>query len=208
MEKSSLSNLPLKIIANISKLCIEEGLEYYDPYDDFENNMEILQRSSSWASQNPDNNLDLEFICKFLIENEPLLEKWIDEELKFNEISQDLIIPEPSKFKIFYEQWGPATYTEKYKSSWFSYDKEWVEPSFNESTNQGTWSYYDGDYLEHETDNWEPSDERITSIILDTTIKESVNPKVLVENTKELIKKVDRKSLIQLRDLINQHLSL
>lgn len=207
MGGSNLEKLPKKLIANIAKLCIEEGLDYSYPYDDFDDNLQKLQTSSSWASQNVDSTLDLEFMCKFIIDNEKLLGKWIDGELNFNQILGDLTIPKLKKFQTRYEQWGPATYTEQYSIEWKSYNKDWVENSMTEEARNGTWYYSDGDYIGHEVDNWEPDNDKILHVEEIVPVNESVKHKIILENTSELLKQIDKKSLTELRDLINQRLS-
>jgi hypothetical protein len=207
MKNSILEKLPLKIIANIAKLCIEDGFEYFSPYNDFEDNIEILQTASVWTSQRVDSPLDLEFMSKFITINEKILVKWIDEDLNFKEIASDLIIPKVKSFKVRYEQWGPATYTQQYSTEWKSYDKDWVKSSMNEETISGTWYYADGEYVGHEVDNWEPDNDKILYVEEIASVNEAVKQKIILENTSELLKQIDKKSLIELRDLINQRLS-
>lgn len=207
MKNSILENLPLKIIANIAKLCIEDGFEYFSPYDDYDDNIEILQTATAWTSNNVDSLLDLEFMSKFITTNETLLTKWIDEDLNLKEIAGDLIIPKAKSFQIRYEQWGPATYTEHYSTIWYSYDKSWVSSAMEAELRNGDWNYMDGENVSHDVDDWEPDNERINSIQEFSPVNESVKQKVILENTSELLKQIDKKSLIELRDLINQRLS-
>jgi hypothetical protein len=75
------------------------------------------------------------------------------------------------------------------------------------SYNDGSWDYYNGDYLEHETDDFEPDNFDITYV---TKLREGKKPildRLVVENTKDLLENLDRETLVKLRNLINEKLS-
>ena len=79
MEISELSKLPINVIANIAKLCLENDFEYEQPYNiDFDDNFEKLNDSTRWTGVQLNSILDVEFMAKFIEMNRDLLIDWID----------------------------------------------------------------------------------------------------------------------------------
>ena len=131
----------------------------------------------------------------------------IHNELTNSQAIEALSIPKKKKYVAYYELWGPATLTEKYKTTWESYNKNWVKDSLRHSYNEGDFNFYDGDYQEHESDNFEADNFDITYINDLRENKEPILDKLVVENTQDLLDNLDRDTLLKLRNLINQKLS-
>jgi hypothetical protein len=203
---SVLSKQPLKILLTLSKLLVEDGFNYQNPWDYVDDNMEKLKSSGSWLGESLDED-DMEFISAFIIENLKTILSSIHNELTNSEAVERMLIPQKKKFKAYYEIWGSASLTEKYKTIWECYYKEWVNDSLRYSYNDGSWDYYDGDYLEHETDDFEPDNFDITYVEKLREGKKPILDRLVVENTKDLLENLDRETLVKLRNLINEKLS-
>ena len=203
---SVLSKQPLKVLLTLSKLLVEDGFNYQNPWDYVDDNMETLKSSGSWLGESL-NEDDMEFISAFIIENLKTILSSIHNELTNSEAVERMFIPQKKKFSAYYEVWGSASLTEKYKTTWECYYEEWVNDSLRYSYNDGSWDYYDGDYLEHETDDFEPDNFDITYVEKLREGKKPILDRLVVENTKDLLENLDRETLVKLRNLINEKLS-
>lgn len=203
---SDLSKQPPKILLTLSKLLVEDEFYYRNPWDEVDDNMEKLKSSSSWIGERYDEN-DMEFIAAFILENLKTILSSIHNEITNSEAIERLHIPEKKKFNAYYEVWGSATLTEKYKTRWECYYDDWVKDSLRYSYHDGSWDYYNGDYQEHETDNFEADNFDITYV---TNLRENKKPildRLVVETTEDLLDNLDRETLVKLRNLINKKLS-
>lgn len=203
---SDLSKQPPKILLTLSKLLVEDEFYYRNPWDEVDDNMVKLKSSSSWIGESYDEN-DMEFIAAFILENLKTILSSIHNEITNSEAVERLYIPEKKKFDAYYEVWGSATLTEKYKTRWECYYEQWVKDSLRYSYNDGSWDYYNGDYQEHETDNFDADNFDITYV---TNLRENKKPildRLVVENTEDLLDNLDRETLVKLRNLINEKLS-
>lgn len=203
---SDLSKQPPKILLTLSKLLVEDEFYYRNPWDEVDDNMVKLKSSSSWIGERYDEN-DMEFIAAFILENLKTILSSIHNEITNSEAVERLYIPEKKKFDAYYEVWGSATLTEKYKTRWECYYEQWVKDSLRYSYNDGSWDYYNGDYQEHETDNFDADNFDITYV---TNLRENKKPildRLVVETTEDLLDNLDRETLVKLRNLINVKLS-
>ena len=151
----------------------------------------------------------IEFIAKFISLNEEILRIWIDDEKKFGEISNKFIIPKPKKYMVYYSSKGRGFITQKYQTDWTSYDKDWIRESMNELNSAGDWSYYDGDYIESDVDEFDEDDLDIDDIeVVRESKNKSILNKLVVENTSEIIESLNRKTLLELRQLIDSKLRI
>lgn len=203
---SVLSNQPLKVLLVLSKQLIEDEFEYRNPWDYEHDNMKKLKTSGGWIGEKLDQ-VDMEFIAAFILENLKIILSSIHNELTNSEAIEAISIPKKKKYVAYYEIWGPATLTEKYKTTWESYNKNWVKDSLRHSYNEGEFDYWEGDYQEHESDNFEPDNFDITYVNDLRENKEPILDKLVVENTQDLLDNLDRDTLLKLRNLINQKLS-
>jgi hypothetical protein len=203
---TNVKDLPLKILIEIASLVLSTDFNYTDPYDDFGDNKKILEDSSKWASVEVDT-LDVEFISKFIIENKPLLDKVISNEVNTTQIIPDLEIPKKNKYKIDYQVWGNAILTENYNTTWDSYNQSWAKKSLRHSYNEGEFDYWQGEYVDNETDNFENDNFEITWVESINESKKSILSRLVIENTSEVLNDLDKRTLIELRNLINRKLS-
>jgi len=189
MENSKLENLPINQLVYISQKLMKSDFDYTNPYSDYDDDMNKLDKILPYFGLDAQQ-IDLDFIAKFISINEQLI-LLIRNPQDIEPLREKFIIPEIGKYEVYYEMWGPATYTEHYKTEWPTYDKEWVIDSIHAARNEGTWSDYDGDYIEHETDNWEPDNFRFNRI--STVIEEKINT-------------LEKTTLLELRNLIDKKL--
>lgn len=203
----NLRRLPPNVLVLISiSLLDEESFDYEDPFNDYDDNVELVTDASKWASSTVEIE-DVEFIAKFISENLPLLESVKNDGVSVKSIIPKLIIPTSKSYRVYYQIWGNALLTEKYKTTWKSFDEDWVKSSLRQSYYDGNFDYYEGHYVEHETDNFEPDNFEITDVDLISESKKSLLSRVVVENTTEVLDNLDKDTLINLRNLINQKLS-
>lgn len=206
--ESKLSDLPVKVLAEISKKALENGFDFENPYDfGYEESAEILEESSAWTGVGPMEALDIEFIAKFISLNYEPLTSWIDGEKNFNELG-DLFLPKSKRYMVNYSSKGRGYITQTYSTDWNSYDQGWVEDSMSALSSAGDWSYYDGDYNGSEVDDFEEDELEIDSVE-DYNIKnESILDRLVVENTSDILNSLDRKTLLELKKLIDSKLRL
>ena len=213
MRQSELSKQPIKILCYISEKLIKNDFSFDNPYDDFSSNESLLgDIANSFLGERFDEILDVEFMARFIKINSALLTKWLDGEIKLNEITNKLLIPKPKEYDVEYEIWGPATLTENYKTNWISYEEDWVSPSIDEAQTGGIWSYYDGDYIDNESDNFEGDNFQIKSI--DEKRKSGLREqkknysKIILEKSDSFLNQFDKESLLKLKNIIDERLNL
>lgn len=203
----NLRSLPPNVLIQICiSLLDEESFDYDDPFDDYDDNEKLVKNASAWASSTVERE-DVEFISKFISDNLPLLESVKNDGVSVRSIIPELSIPSLKSYKVYYEIWGPATLTEKYRITWDSYDEDWVKPSLRRSYYDGDFDYYQGEYLEYETDNFESDNFEITDVDSINESKKSLLSRVVVENTTNVLDNLDKDTLLRLRNIINQKLS-
>jgi hypothetical protein len=203
---SSFTLQPLKVLLSIAESLYETDFDYSSPWDEAEDNQILFEGASNWVGMKVDYE-DMEFMAALMNLNEPLLKQLSEKQISKQQALSEITLPELKKFKVYYEIWGPATLTEKYSTIWKSYDKGWVNDNLRHSYNDGDFSYYDGNYEEYETDNFEPDNFDIFHV---EQLRESEKPilsKLVLENTKDVLNNLDKETLIELRNLINQKLS-
>lgn len=202
-----LKELPRNLLVEVSLLLLEDDdFDFIDPYDEFDDNESSVEEASKWTSADVESS-DVEFICKFIKDNQSLLQQVSAGEVKANEILSSLTMPKLKEYKLWYEIWGSAIVTEEYSTVWSSYDERWVKESLRWKYGQGDWDYYEGKYEGYETDNFEADNFEITHVRNLNESKKSLLSKLVVENTTDVLDNLDRDTLIDLRNLINQKLS-
>jgi hypothetical protein len=191
-------------------MCLENDFDFEDPYIiGYQESCEIVEDASRWVGVGTIEAVDIEFIGKFISLNEEILRIWIDDEKKFGEISNQFIIPKPKKYMVYYSSKGQGFITQKYQTDWTSYDKDWIRESMNELNSAGDWSYYDGDYIGSDVDEFDEDDLDIDDIeVVRESRNKSILNKLVVENTSEIIESLNRKTLLELRQLIDSKLRI
>ena len=191
-------------------MCLENDFDFEDPYIiGYQESCEIVEDASRWVGVGTIEAVDIEFIGKFISLNEEILRIWIDDEKKFGEISNQFIIPKPKKYMVYYSSKGSGFITQKYQTDWTSYDKDWIRESMNELNSAGDWSYYYGDYIGSDVDEFDEDDLDIDDIeVVRESRNKSILNKLVVENTSEIIESLNRKTLLELRQLIDSKLRI
>lgn len=207
-DQSSFSRFPKKQLVFIANKLIEDGFEWDDithNYQDiYESNEDILKQVSTYFNESVVED-DVQFFIKFLEINSGLL----DLILKNNDKSliEQLIIPQPKDYLVEYTTQGSCTFIEYYETSFSCYDKDWVIDSLNLQRNDGNWDVYSGVLKDTQYDNWEMNDWEVDEVKdAPNNVRESRNPRKLLENTEKLIPKLDKETLVSLKFLIDKQL--
>ena len=168
-----------------------------DPFNDTNEYKRELEEIVQYFGIEDLNFSDVEFIAKFISVNSSVIQDFLDtRDLKNIEL---IVYPEQKTYSVFYEVWGPATFTEKYMVSWPSYDKNWVSKSLKENYYEGEFSHYDGNYQDYEVENFEPDRFEVVDFIAENQKK---------SNNKPLLETLDKKTLLKLRKVIDERLKL
>ena len=207
-DQSTFSRLPKKQLVFIANKLIENGFEwdditniYEDIYDD---NETILKNISSYFGESVVED-DVQFFIKFLEINSGLL----DLIFKNNDKSliEQLVIPQSKDYLVEYNTNGSCTFIEYYETRFSSYDKDWVRDSINLQRNNGDWDTYSGVLKDTDYDNFETQDWEVDMVKdAPNDVQESRNPRKLLENTEKLIPKLDKDTLVSLKFIIDKQL--
>ena len=189
MHQSKIHNLSDKQLVFAALRLMKSTFDYTNPYEEADKSLDEVEEVLRYFNIES-TFLDVEFMAKFIKLNEEKLIE-LQKNNKINIQGMTFERPIPEKFKVYYEVYGPATFTEKYKISRIAYEGEWAKSGLTEEYNQGNFNYYNGDYLEHEVDNWD-----VDNFSVD--FYQKVN-----ENTINSLKK---DTLLELRNLIDRRL--
>jgi hypothetical protein len=212
-EQSSLSNLQKPLLAKLSKVCLDSnflgGLPISDtdsPYDNYDDNFEILSSKARHFGENEIMDVDLEFMTKFLFDNQKLLTQFF--ETKDKSLLERLQIPVAKDYNLDYRVHGSSTFTEYYITTVSCYDKDWVIESIQQQEINGSWSYYDGKSQETDYNNWEVSDVDFDDVseINYQPVKESLLDRLVLENTSGVVSSLDKQTLLKLKQIIESRL--
>lgn len=212
-EQSSLSNLQKPLLAKLSKACLDSyflgGLpinDYDSPYDNYDENFNILSSKARYFGENEIMNVDLEFMTKFLFNNQELLTQLF--ETKDKSLIDKLQIPVAKDYNLDYSVNGSCTFTEYYTTTVSCYEKDWVKESIERQEINGWWGYYDGKSENIDYDNWEVSDVDYDDVseINYQPIKESLLDRLVVENTSGVVSSLDKQTLLKLKQIIESRL--
>jgi hypothetical protein len=92
------------------------------------------------------------------------------------------------------------------------YDEEWVKDSATQQNNDGNWSMWEGrERRDTEYENFEENDysfDGVYEVSKTKTRNESLLGKLVLENTKDVVKSLDKKTLLELRRIIDSKLRL
>ena len=212
-EQSEFSKLPKKQLFLIAKKLIDEDFPTDNPYNDYQESYNTLENIAKYFNMVV-NDEDVQFFVKFMYINDNLLAKILDNP-KDKSLIERLEIPVAKTYDLHYTVWGSCTYTEYLAQKFDSYDKNWVKDSADQQREDGNWDYYDGRKLrEVEFDNFEESDnsyDEVYEVNDDKTINtnfisDSILDKLVLENTKDVVKSLNKKTLLELRRIIDSKL--
>lgn len=212
-EQSQFSKLPKKQLVFICEKLVDEDFPIGNPYEsDFDNAFNILQEVSKYFSLTATHE-DVEFFAKLLQINDDLIADLFannKEEIKNRELFEQLVIPIAKSYNMNYSSWGSCSFTNYMVQEFDSYDEEWVKDSAQQQNNDGNWNMWEGsERRDTEYENFEESDYSFGDVYeIDDTKNESVLDRLVIENTSEVVNSLDRKTLLELRRIIDSKLRL
>ena len=214
-EQSQFSKLSKKQLVFICEKLVDEDFPIGNPYDsDFDSAFNILQEVSKYFSLTSTHD-DVEFFSKFLQINDDLIADLFannKEEMKNRELFEQLVIPVAKSYNMDYSSWGSCSYTNYMVQEFDSYDEEWVKDSAQQQQSDGNWSQWDGrERRDTEYENFEESDYSfgdVYEVNENEPQNESLLGKLVVENTRDVVKSLDKKTLLELRRIIDSKLRL
>ncbi len=213
-EQSQFSRLPKKQLAFIAEKLVDEDFPIGNPYtDDFDNAYDILQEVSKYFGIESTHE-DVEFFAKFLQINDDLIADLFAnnrEQMNNRELIEQLVIPVAKSYNLDYSSWGSCTYTNYMVQEFDSYDENWVTDSAMQQSNDGNWNMWEGQETSPtEYENFEESDYEFGRVyeVKDEPVQESLLKKLVMENTKDVVKSLDKKTLLELRRIIDSKLRL
>jgi hypothetical protein len=212
-EQSQFSRLPKKTLINISKELIDDNFPQGNPYDyDYDEHNKTLERIGKHFNISI-NDEDVQFFAKFLEINDDILSQIFETGDK--SLSEELEIPVAKTYELQYSVWGSCTYDEYLAQTFDAYDKNWVDDSVRQQMNDGNFDLYDGrNRGETIYDNHDMSDFEFNNVIElsdESTgynrVRESLQNRLVVENTSKVISSLDKKTLLKLKRIIESRLS-
>jgi len=214
-EQSQFSRLPKKQLVFIAERLVDEEFPIGNPYDyNFDEVFGTLKEVSRYFNIEPTQE-DVEFFAKFLEINPDIIAELFannKKEMKNRELIEQLEIPVAKSYNLYFETNGTCTYVE-YKSQEFDcYDKDWVKDSASQQRDDGNWDMWNSkDVHPTEYENYEESDYEfgdVSEIDEDEIKTESILDRLVIENTSDVIKCLDKKTLIKLKSIIESRLRI
>jgi hypothetical protein len=219
-EQSPFSKLPKKQLVFIINKLISNDFPTGNPYsEDYDGAYNILSRIGNYFNISV-NDEDVQFFSKLLDINEDVISELVannGERLNDKSLYEQLEIPEAKTYDLRYTVWGVCNYTEYLSQKFDSYDIDWVQYSANQQIEDGNWDWYDGTNVrETEYENFEQSDmsyDNVYEVNDDDTTNfdvrsESMLDRLVIENTQDVVKSLDKKTLLKLKSIIESRLRL
>ena len=214
-EQSQFSKLPKKQLVFICEKLVDEDFPIGNPYtDDFDSAYSILQEVSKYFDVESTHE-DVEFFAKLLEINDEIIADLFannKEQMKNRELIEQLVIPVAKSYNMDYSSWGTCSYTNYMVQEFDSYDEDWVTDSATQQNNDGNWNMWEGQETNPtEYENFEESDYSfgdVYEVNESNTENESVLNRLVIENTSEVVNSLDRKTLLELRRIIDSKLRL
>jgi hypothetical protein len=214
-EQSQFSRLPKKQLVFITEKLVDEDFPIGNPYtDDFESAYTTLQEVSKYFSVEPTHE-DVEFFAKLLEINDEIIADLFannKEQMKNRELIEQLVIPVAKSYNMDYSSWGTCSYTNYMVQEFDCYDRDWVTDSASQQNSDGNWNMWEGQETSPtEYENFEDSDYSFGDVyeIDETKIKtESILDRLVIENTSDVVKSLDKQTLIKLKSIIESRLRL
>jgi len=211
-QQSQFSRLPKKQLVFITEKLIDEEFAVGNPYDyNFESLYNTLKNISKYFNINSTHE-DIEFFAKFLeINGDTIAELFANngEQMKNKELIEQLEIPVAKSYDLNYSVWGTCTYTDYKVQEFDSYDEKWVKDSAHQQRNDGNFDTWNGrDRRKTDYENYEESDYEFEGVyeVNKKPVQESLLSKLVIENTSEVVNSLDKKTLLELRRIIDSKL--
>ena len=217
-EQSQFSRLPKKQLVFIAEKLIDENFPIGNPYtDDFDDAYGTLQEVSRYFSVESTHE-DVEFFAKLLEINDDLIADLFannKEQMNNRQLIEQLKIPVAKSYKLDYSAWGTCSYTNYMSQEFDSYDKDWVKDSATQQNNDGNWNMWEGtERAPTDYENFEESDydfDDVYEVNEDGTtnyLGDSILDRLVIENTSNVVKSLDKKTLLKLKTIIESRLRL
>jgi hypothetical protein len=212
-EQSQFSRLPKKQLVFIAEKLVDEDFPIGNPYtDDFDSAYSTLKEVSRYFSVDAVQE-DVEFFAKFLEINDEIIADLFannKEQMKNGQLIEQLEIPVAKNYNLDYDVDGSCTYTEYFSQEFDSYDEDWVRDSAEQQRQDGNWDMFDGrernptDYENFEVNDFNYGDVyEINKTKIET---ESILDRLVIENTSDVVKSLDKKTLMKLKSIIESRL--
>jgi hypothetical protein len=207
-EQSQFSKLPKKQLVLRAEKLVDEDFPQGNPYGsyDFSDSYNKLENIGKYFSISVVHE-DVEFFSKFLEMNDDVLANIFETGDKT--LYDKLIIPVAQTYELRYSVWGHCTYDDYMSQKFDSYDMDWVQDSAEQQRNEGNWDLYNGNNLRDTTyDNFEESDYSFDDVkpVSESSLKESLLDRLVIENTSEVVSSLDRQTLLKLKSIIDSRL--
>ena len=205
-EQSVFSRYPKKHLVFISERLIDEGFDInlYDT-NEYEEAYSKLEDIGKYWNE-PINDEDVQFFAKFIEINDGVLTKIFGGD---KSLIESLVIPIAKDYEIEYTVEGSCYYTEYYTYNVSSYEKGWVDSMIQYQYGDGNFDMYNGKLENTEYDNYEMNDWTIQNVNeIESSVKESLLSKLVIENTQDALNSLDKKTLIKLKSIIDSRLRL
>jgi hypothetical protein len=211
MNPSELENLNPKHLVYLAQKMIDAGFSGKNPYDEYDTlSADLLEAVKYFGIKNI-SRLDMEFLASFIDLNDEVLSQLFDSETQNKqELYRQLEIPKPEKYTYDVMATGHGYVTETYKHTELTYNPEWIPIMVDALRyNSDEFEYYDGELTdtlveEFEVNNLEVDD--IFRVMTQTSLKESILKRLVIENTESMIDSLDFQTLIELKRIIEKKL--
>lgn len=216
-SQSQFSKLSKKQLVFICEKLVDEDFPIGNPYEqDFDHAYNILREISRYFNIEATHE-DVEFFSKLLELNGQIISDLFAnnrEQMKNKELIEQLVIPKSKTYDLHYRTYGTCNFEEFMAQYFDCYDKDWVRDSANQQRNDGNWDFYDGRTTkETEYDSYEINDESYGHVyevtedyIKDGSVNESILDRIVLENTKDVVKSLDKQTLLKLKTIIESRL--
>ena len=205
-EQSHLSTAPKRMLAKISRELIDKGFDQLlaysdsgDRYGNFQTFEKVLKYFGFAAVEE-----DYQFFSKFIEINDKLLSQIF--ETKDVSLFDKLILPMAQEYDVKYTVDGSCSFTEYYEDTVSCYDINWVE-SMLETMQGATWDYYQGRLINTDYDNYDTADFNIDGVRPVVAESKSLLSRLVIENTSDVVSSLDKRTLLELKRIIDSRLS-
>ena len=211
MNPSQLENLNPKHLVYIAQKMIDEGFSGQNPYDEYETLSSDLSEIVKYFGIKYISRLDIEFLALFINVNDEVLSQLFDSETQNKqELYRQLEIPKPEKYTYDVMATGHGYVTETYKHTELTYNPEWI-PTMVDALryNSDEFEYYDGELTDTLVEDFEVTNlevDDIFRVMSQTSLKESILKRLVIENTESMIDSLDFQTLIELKRIIEKKL--
>jgi hypothetical protein len=211
MNPSELENLNPKHLVYLAQKMIDAGFSGKNPYDEYDTlSADLLEAVKYFGIKNI-SRLDMEFLASFIDLNDEVLSQLFDSETQNKqELYRQLEIPKPEKYTYDVMATGHGYVTETYKHTELTYNPEWIPIMVDALRyNSDEFEYYDGELTDTLVEEFEVTGlevDDIFRVMSQSSVKESILKRLVIENTESMIDSLDFQTLIELKRIIEKKL--